>query len=923
MKKLFLAALLLTLFPLVDGQGEASLMAQSWPKVNQEAKPGARWWWLGSAVDKENLEWNIQQYANKGIGALEITPIYGVQGNDTNNIDYLSPKWMQALKDCETLGAKYGVQIDMNCGTGWPFGGPEVTVEDAATKLVYTDTIIVGKNMKKINLAVRNPKDKPYSTLSKVMAYLQDKKTKTITMRIDITSFMNGERLNWSAPKSGHWLIMAFYNSKTRQKVKRAAPGGEGFVLDHFNKKAVMRYLEKFDKAFTNSCVAYPNTFFNDSYEVYGANWTPSLFNDFERLRGYNLAEYMPELLGFAEDNDCKVLTDYRETISDLLLTNFTKLWTNWAHSSGAKTRNQAHGSPANLIDQYAAVDIPEIEGFGKTDFGIKGLWKETKPEFIRKNDSDLSMLKYASSAAHITGKPFTSSETFTWLTEHFRTSLAHCKPDFDLMMVSGVNHVYFHGTCYSPKDDTWPGWKFYASIDMSPTNSIWHDAQFFYDYITRCQSFMQYGQPDNDFLIYLPIRDMWSQPAKKGDKRADILLQFAIHNMGKLAPDFIKDVLTIDSLGYDCDYISEKYLLSTTFEKGMLVTAAGTKYKALILPANCKMTDKLKSHIEELKSLGAHIVTGVDANHLSEITQGEEMKNKLHLKAIRRSNDTGYHYFISNLTPNDVDEEISLSVPFGSIILFNPLNGTMKNAIINNQKVRLALRSGESVILQTYNNEVQTEKHDIVREQLSEMIISTPWEFSFIESAPEVLGSLTLDTLQTWEKLPMENANRTMGTGVYETSFYLTDLPAKNSNESWSIDLGDVRESARVYINGDFVGCAWSVPYILDCGKYLKIGKNFLRIEVTNLPANRIADLDRQGVKWRKFNEINLVKLDYKKGDYSQWDLVPSGLKSQVKLIRYQNSEIENQTSNIVNKKSYIRHRKSYIRHRKYDNSK
>ena len=53
-------------------------------------------------------------------------------------------------------------------------------------------------------------------------------------------------------------------------------------------------------------------------------------------------------------------------------------------------------------------------------------------------------MLKYASSAAHIAGKTYTSSETFTWLTEHFRTSLSQCKPDMDLMFVSGVNHMFF-----------------------------------------------------------------------------------------------------------------------------------------------------------------------------------------------------------------------------------------------------------------------------------------------------------------------------------------------------------------------------------------------------------------------------------------------------------------------------------------------
>ena len=129
-----------------------------------------------------------------------------------------------------------------------------------------------------------------------------------------------------------------------------------------------------------------------------------------------------------------------------MLLENFTQQWVAWAHKHGVKVRNQAHGSPANLLDLYAAVDIPEIEGFGLSEFGIKGL--RTDPGKTRKNFSDVSMLKYASSAAHVMGKPFTSSETFTWLTEHFRTSLSQMKPDLDLMFTCGVNHVYFHGTC-------------------------------------------------------------------------------------------------------------------------------------------------------------------------------------------------------------------------------------------------------------------------------------------------------------------------------------------------------------------------------------------------------------------------------------------------------------------------------------------
>ena len=672
------------------------------------------------------------------------------------------------------------------------------------------------------------------------------------------------------------WRIIAVYIRYGVMKVKRAAPGGEGLVIDHFDKRAVANYLKHIEAAFERTGTLYPRTFFNDSYEVSEATWTPTLFQEFEKRRGYKLEEHLPELIAA----DVKTVADYRETLGDLLLENFTQQWTAWAHSHGATTRNQAHGSPANLIDCYAAVDIPEIEGFGLSEFGIKGL--RTDPGKTRKNDSDYSMFKYAPSAAHICGKPYTSSETFTWLTEHFRTSLSQLKPDLDLMFCAGVNHMFFHGTCYSPQNDPWPGWKFYASIDMSPTNSIWRDAPYFMKYVERCQSFLQWGQPDNDFLVFLPFRDMWQKNPKK------LLMQFSIHAMGKLAPEFIKTILDIDKAGFDCDYISERLLMGVTYKNGMLETAAGTRYRGLIIPGSGNMPETVKAHIAELKAQGAKIFYNVDAKQLALAASPEPMKTQHCLKAIRRKNPTGHHYFIANLTPDDIEADVPLAVAFQSATLFNPLNGDIIPATITEGKVHLTLRSGQSTILQTWN-EVQNEQFATIPSQqsLKEYPLNGPWQLSFTEEAPRVLQSFTLDKLQTWETLDDDSVKVTMGTGIYATRLKLMQRDLKDA-QSWQIDLGDVRESARVYINGQFVGCAWSVPYVLDFkGNILKPGMNDIRIEVTNLPANRIADLDRRGVKWRKMEEINVVDINYKKTTYDQWEPVKSGLNSEVKLIK------------------------------------
>ena len=123
------------------------------------------------------------------------------------------------------------------------------------------------------------------------------------------------------------------------------------------------------------------------------------------------------------------------------------------------------------------------------------------------------------------------------------------------------------------------------------------------------------------------------------------------------------------------------------------------------------------------------------------------------------------------------------------------------------------------------------------------------------------------------------------MGTGIYTTRFKMSKKD--NPSSIWAIDLGDVRESARVYINGQFIGCAWSVPFVLNTNGTLKVGENELRIEVTNLPANRISQLDRDEVKWRKMEDINVVDINYKKTLYNKWTPTLSGLASEVKLIK------------------------------------
>ncbi|MGI4967943.1 MAG: glycosyl hydrolase, partial [Janthinobacterium lividum] len=488
----------------------AHAQAPAWPAVTQQNRPWTRWWWEGSAVNSQDLSHLLTQYQQAGLGGVEITAIYGVKGAESQFIDFLSPKWMDMLTHTLTDGKRLGLGVDVAQASGWPFGGPWVTPTDACKYVAYqtyalkggeqlsekisftqkpiasaighrvdikqlADPVATNKNMQALALEqVRYEKPLPLQAL---MAYPEKGPAVDLTSKVDASG-----KLTWKAP-TGNWTLYAIFQGWHGKQVERAGPGGEGDVIDHLSKIATTHYLQRFDQAFKGRDVKGIRAFFNDSYEVDDAqgeaNWTPLMFSEFQKRRGYDLRQHLPALFAKASaDENARVLTDYRETISELLLENYTEAWATWAHGYGVKIRNQAHGSPANILDLYAATDIPETEG------------------------EDLTRIKFASSAAHVTGKPLTSAETATWENDHFLSTLSDVKKAMDRMLLGGVNHVFYHGTAYSPQAAAWPGWLFYAAVEFNPQNPFWQDFGQLNRYGAHCQSFLQAGQPSNDVLL-------------------------------------------------------------------------------------------------------------------------------------------------------------------------------------------------------------------------------------------------------------------------------------------------------------------------------------------------------------------------------------------------------------------------------------
>ena len=888
----------------------------SFPRVEKINKPWTYWWWMGSAVDSQNITYNLEKFSEAGIGGVHIIPIYGVKGYEEKFIDFLSPKWMKMLeytsKECERLD----LGLDMTLGTGWPFGGPNVPVKYSSSQTIDISFDIKNKFEVRVNIieeAKKKKKENCEMNILSANAYFKNG-------RIDLTKFVDENGMLVWKPTCDSCKIIALVLASPIQQVKRAAPGGKGNVVDPFSTEAVNDYLASFDKAFGNYKGKIPEAFYQDSYEYFDADWTEDFLSEFQKRRGYNLIDEMPAFLGEGnEEIISRIKLDYRFTISQLH-EEFIKSVSEWSNKKGAAFRDQAHGAPGNLLDVYGAADIPETEVFGTPRLNISGLTRDTL--FMREEFVDPLILKFASSAAHTTGKNLISSETGTWLAEHFRESLSQIKPEIDLLFLSGINHIFFHGIPYSPKEEEWPGWQFYATTNYGPTNSLWRDIPFLNKYIARCQSVLQEGKPDNDLLVYFPIWDIWHSPEER-------LINLKIHNPEQwlLKTSFYKTVKELSDKGYSFDYISDEQLYKINVDEKEIIVEKN-KYKAIVVPSVRFMPvhtleklyefarnggkivfmnqlpedvpgfykyekqreeqKKIEKQIENnSKARNKNVLIGKDLSAmLDEFGISRENLSDFKIDFICRKFDGGKYYFIANQRSKKLNDWVKLASQTESIIILDPLNG--KTGLAKTKKendgstsVYLQIESGASLILKCLDKKIEYEQWTYLQESEKTYEIKGEWNVEFIQGGPVLPANVKINNLESWTNIGDKETKRFFGTARYKIKFLNPDPDCKN----WIIDLGKVCESARVKINNHDLGALWSVPFKMSIENIIHEGENELEVEVTNLSANRIKDLDERGVNWKKFYDINFVNLQYKKFDASNWELVDSGLMGPVKL--------------------------------------
>jgi hypothetical protein len=462
--------------------------------------------------------------------------------------------------------------------------------------------------------------------------------------------------------------------------------------------------------------------------------------------------------------------------------------------------------------------------------------------------------------------------------------------------------------------------------MEFNPRNAFWRDVPAFNQYIARAQSLLQAGEPDNDVLLYWPIWDNWHDASRRR-------MDFRVHD-----PRWFHDkpfgqvARALHDSGYGVDYVSDRQLATDISVAGKRTRSRGGEYSAIVVPTTVHMPPETFARLLALARGGATVlfvgalpsdVPGLarlaerraalataqralaftpSANGVREarvgrgrILAGERLEPLLgaakvqrdplaerrDLRFMRRKIPDGSQYFI--LATDSIVGWIPIAGRPAAVALMDPMTGRTGLARTRTASGRteaaVQLTRGQSVILRALDKKPLAEAWPYAVAGEQSVAVNGAWSVTFVDGGPVLPKSFTTDALVPWTGRGDDDADRFAGTGRYTLTFDAPDRAKRHL-----LSLGRVAESARVRLNGRDLGTLFSSPFRIETGPLRATG-NVLEIEVTNVSANRIRDLDRRGVEWKIFRDINYVGIDYKPFDASKWPVRASGLIGPVTI--------------------------------------
>ena len=854
-------ALLPLLLAPLHGQEMSSSLHQGFLNPPPEARPIMRWWWFGPSVVKPELQKELETMRGAGIGGVEIQPVYPLAldnpAKGIHNFPYLSSEFLDDVGFANKAARSLGLRVDITLGSGWPYGGPTTTLALAAGRLKIIPVPVTGTTVTPPKLAEGD---------SLVAAFIVSGTERSF-------SPASARRFDPNAPLpfavNSNDTALFFIASHTRQMVKRAAFGAEGFVLDHFSRAAIGEHLTDVAtpllKAFGNQP---PYSVFSDSLEVYGADWTPDLPAEFKRLRGYDLIPHLPELLAGGTPEAEAVRHDWGQTLSDLVRDNYLTPVTQFAKAHDTQFRSQTYGLPAVTLADEAVPNLPEGEG---------PQWRA------------FSFSRWATSASHLYGRDVTSAETWTWLhSPAFRATPLDMKAEADKMFLIGINQIVGHGYPYSPPSAGEPGWAFYAAGAFNSHNPWFPVMPDVMRYMQRMCWLLRQGNPANDIAILLPEDD-----AQAAFRPGHVSVTDEMRRL--ITPDLMGTIL---DAGYNIDYID-----ATTIDKLKAIP-----YPVLILPPTDRIPLATYRQIQYYSAGGGKVIAigklpslapGLLEQHNSAeiatlsaqlfqqtghkgifVASTADLAAALHsalapditttgqtegLGFIHRKLADGDIYFVANTNNRPIDGTIQFRSDRPFIESWDPDSGRILQAGPRagraHELLLLAPYESRVFVLRSHPEPASAQAPRLSSQSSQSSLLpladlSAGWQIHFSGAA----SAQTLPELESWAEIPGKQYYS--GEVTYTHGITLASAPAPGARILLDFGAGTpttdnrpprapgthalldppIREAAIVFVNGQRADSLWHPPYQIDITSLVHKGPNRIEVRVYNTAINEMA---------------------------------------------------------------------------------
>ena len=542
-----------------------------------------------------------------------------------------------------------------------------------------------------------------------------------------------------------------------------------------------------------------------DSYEAGDASWTDDFAQEFTKRRGYDPVPFLPVVanLGtdFGPEREEQFRRDFTRTKNELQTERHYRIFKERLNAVGFAFHLEPYSGPFDSLEATQFCDVPMTE-----------FWVGTP--FWAKEPSKGGACWFAGPVARALGRNVTGAESFTGypIDDPFAITPRDLKIPLDATLARGVNRLSLHHWEHQPLGaNARPGYSMGPWGTHFGENQTWHEpAKGFYRYIQRCQALLQ-----------------------EGEMRCDAL-----------------GLASFDEDGTDALPLSNFLTNTEVTASGKLrVKSSGREYTLLFLERGAEkrfadntswdgVEKKCFDLVRDYEKKGLKVGPAWKRTKYFEIADGDREGVMV---SCRKSGDAAF-FFVANTTDKPKKFTANFRQMEGRDFqpeIWNPETGE-KRCIGDwmtkdgMTQIQLSLAAEESVFVVFRKDGTRfCRRMPLLDETVHE--VKEPWTLRFDEGGGAPQGVQAISSLKSWTDFAEPGIRYYSGTATYETTLEVPEA------REYALDLGDVRDVAEVFLDGERIGALWHAPYRIELPRKLKSGRHALKVRVTNAWTNRL----------------------------------------------------------------------------------